>query len=158
MRPANLSKARCNMEQTLTLKGGCLCGAVRYEWQGADVSASYCHCTDCRKATGGPYTVGVGVDAAGLTISSGTPKGYTATADSGRQITREFCPDCGSPLFTRAEACPGKLFIKAGTLDEPQLITPTHQTWVGRAVHWAYLDRSLPAFQDNGPHPGEKTQ
>jgi hypothetical protein len=97
--------------------------------------------------------VGVRVDAASLIISSGKPKGYTTIADSGRQITREFCPDCGSPLFTRAEACPGEVFIKAGSLDDPHLITPTHQTWTKKAVPWAYLDKNLPASPDNGPPP-----
>jgi len=125
---------------------------------GASASASYCHCTDCRKATGGPYTVGVGVDPAGLTIPSGKIKGYTKIADSGKKITREFCPECVSPLFTRAEACPGIVFIKAGSLDSPQLVEPTHQTWIEMAVPWAYLDKDLPGFEGNGPSPGEKTR
>ena len=145
------------MQETMTLKGGCLCGAVRYEWHGTGPLASYCHCPDCRKATGGPYTVGVGVDAAGLTVRSGTTKGYTKIADSGRQITREFCPECGSPLFTRAEVLPGTVWIKAGSLDEPELVQPTHQTWTQMAVPWAYLDRSLPGYEGNGPAPGEQS-
>jgi len=144
------------MPETVTLTGGCLCGAVRYEWRGTEVSASYCHCPDCRKATGGPYTVGVGVEAAGLTLGSGRPKGYTKTADSGNRITREFCPECGSPLFTRAEVCPEKVWIKAGSVDEPQRVHPTHQSWVQMAVPWAYLDKSLPSFTGNDPSPGEK--
>lgn len=143
------------MREIGILTGGCLCGAVRYEWRGKGVSASYCHCTDCRKATGGPYTVGVGVDAAGLTLRSGTPKGYTTIADSGNPITREFCPECGSPLFTRAAVCPGLVWIKAGSLDEPQLIRPTHQTWVQMAVPWAYLSKDLPGYEGNGPSVGE---
>ena len=140
----------------MILKGGCLCGAVQYEWQGESASASYCHCPDCRKATGGPYTVGVAADPDGLTILSGKPRGYTKIADSGKNITREFCPECGSPLFTRAEACPGIVFIKGGSLDSPELIKPTHQTWIEMAVPWAYIDKDLPGFQGNGPSPGEK--
>ncbi len=142
----------------MILKGGCLCGAVQYQWQGESVSASYCHCPDCRRATGGPYTVGVSVAEAGLTIRSGKPKGYTKIADSGRNITREFCPECGSPLFTKAEACPGIVFIKAGSLDSPEIIKPTHQTWIQMAVPWAYLDKDLPGFEGNGPSPGEKIE
>jgi hypothetical protein len=146
------------MQEMVTLKGGCLCGAVRYEWRGASgsVSATYCHCPDCRKATGGPYTVGVRVDAAGLTILSGQARGYTKIADSGRWITREFCPECGSPLFTRGEKYPDVVSIKAGSLDTPELIEPTHQTWTAMAVPWAYLDKGLPSFPQNGPAPGGK--
>ena len=95
-------------------RGGCLCGTVRYEAAGDPGNASYCHCNDCKRATGGPYTVGVLVKASTLHIISGEVKGYTTTADSGRNITREFCLNCGSPLFTRSEKYPDLVFLKAG--------------------------------------------
>jgi hypothetical protein len=135
----------------MILRGGCLCGAVRYECTGDPGNASYCHCDDCKRATGGPYTVGVLVRAADLRILSGQVKGYTTIADSGRKITRQFCPECGSPLFTRAEKCPDLVFLKAGSLDEPQRVKPSCQTWTKRAVPWAYIDESLPSFPESRP-------
>ena len=132
------------------LRGGCLCGVVRYECTGNPEDASYCHCDDCRKATGGPYTVGVLVKAVDLRMISGRVKGYTTIADSGRKITRQFCPNCGSPLFTRAEKCPGLVFLKAGCLDEPELIKPSCQTWTKCAVPWAYIDERLPCYPESG--------
>jgi hypothetical protein len=133
------------------LNGGCLCGAVRYECSGDTDAASYCHCDDCKKATGGPYTVGVLVEAAKLRIVCGRVKGHTTIADSGRKITREFCPSCGSPLFTRSEKCPNLVFLKAGCLDEPDLIKPSCQVWTKRAVGWAYIDEKLPCYPENRP-------
>jgi hypothetical protein len=133
------------------LRGGCLCGSVRYECTGEVEDASYCHCDDCRRATGGPYTVGVLVQAADLRIVSGQVKGYTTTGDSGRQITREFCPNCGSPLFTRAEKCPNLIWLKAGCLDEQESIRPSRQIWTECAVPWAYIDERLPCFPKSGP-------
>jgi hypothetical protein len=53
------------------LRGGCLCGAVRYECAADPGNASYCHCDDCKRATGGPYTVGVLARAADLRILGG---------------------------------------------------------------------------------------
>ena len=38
------------------LRGRCLCGSVRYECAADPGNASYCHCDDCKRATGGPYT------------------------------------------------------------------------------------------------------
>lgn len=133
------------------LRGGCMCGAVRYECTGDPGNASYCHCDDCKRATGGPYTVGVLVRNADLRILSGQVKGYTTLADSGRNITREFCPNCGSPLFTRAEKCPDLVFLKAGSLDEPELVKPTCQTWTKRAVPWATIDETLPTYPESRP-------
>jgi hypothetical protein len=130
------------------LRGGCLCGAVRYECTADPGNASYCHCDDCKRATGGPYTVGVLARAADLRILGGQVKGYTSIADSGRKITREFCPNCGSPLFTRAEKFSDSVFLKAGSLDEPQRIQPNCQIWTKRAVPWAYIDEKLPCFPE----------
>jgi hypothetical protein len=137
------------------LQGGCLCGSVRYECAGDPGQASYCHCDDCKRATGGPYTVGVVVRAADLQILCGQVKGYTTTADSGRKITRHFCPNCGSPLFTRGEKCPELVFLKAGSLDEPERVEPNCQTWAKRAVPWAYVDEKLPCFPEDRP-PGKE--
>ncbi len=33
------------------LTGGCMCGAVRYEYDGEIGPSSYCHCDDCKRAT-----------------------------------------------------------------------------------------------------------
>lgn len=140
------------------LQGGCMCGAVRYECTGDPGNASYCHCDDCKRATGGPYTVGVLVRGADLRILSGQVKGYTTIADSGRKITREFCPHCGSPLFTRAEKCPDLVFLKAGSLDEPELVKPTCQTWTKRAVPWAHIDQTLPTYPESHPSQSDDPQ
>jgi hypothetical protein len=99
--------------------------------------------------------VGVLVRAADLRILCGQVKGYTTIADSGRKITREFCPNCGAPLFTRAEKLPDSVFLKAGSLDEPELVKPNCQTWTKRAVPWAYIDEKLPCFPEGRP-PQEK--
>jgi hypothetical protein len=130
-------------------RGGCLCGAVRYEAAGDPQNASYCHCDDCKRATGGPYTVGVLVNLSKLRIISGQVRGYTTSADSGRKITRQFCPNCGSPLFTKGEKHPEFVFLKAGSLDEPEVIKPSCQVWTKRAVPWAYIDQTLPRYTED---------
>ncbi len=136
----------------MNFRGGCLCGTVQYEAVGDPENASYCHCDDCKRATGGPYTVGVLVKLKDLHIISGEVKGYTTIADSGRKITREFCPNCGSPLFTRAEKYPDLVFLKAGSLDEPEVVKPSCQTWTKCAVPWAYIDEKLPCYSESsGP-------
>jgi hypothetical protein len=36
----------------LPLKGGCGCGAVRFEIDAPLVAAAYCHCTRCQRRSG----------------------------------------------------------------------------------------------------------
>ncbi|MBD2301859.1 GFA family protein [Nostoc sp. FACHB-190] len=131
------------------VSGGCLCGYVRYEYNGELESANYCHCQDCRKSTGSAFNVGVRVQSMGLHIVSGKVKSYTKTGDSGGTIIREFCPECGSPLFTRSPAKPQFVWIKAGSLDNHISIKPVHQIWTDSAVPWAYIAVDLPSFPRN---------
>ena len=88
---------------------------------------------------------------AALRVVSGRVKGYTTTGDSGNTITREFCPECGSPLFTKAQAYPNLIWIKAGSLDEPELIKPSKQIWTQCALPWAYINEDLPSFPKGAP-------
>jgi len=76
-------------------------------------------------------------------IVSGTPKGYTKRADSGNELTRHFCPDCGSPVYTSSPRHPDLLYIKAGALDDPIVVVPAYQSWAGSAVPWATIESGL---------------
>lgn len=131
------------------LTGRCLCGHVRYECTSEPEGATYCHCVDCRRTTGSAFNVGVRVPAANLKILSGKVKAFTKTADSGNLITREFCPECGSPLFTRSVIHADHVFIKAGSLDDPTVVVPKDQIWTSKKVPWAQIDPSLTGFLEN---------
>jgi hypothetical protein len=130
-----------------TFNGGCLCGYVRYEHAGEPGGANYCHCPDCRRTTGSAFSIGVRARIDELRIISGRVKAYTKIADSGNEITREFCPECGSSLFTRSPAHPEFVYIKAGSLDDPSLVKPACQIWTEMAVPWARIDEGLATYQ-----------
>ncbi len=127
-----------------TITGGCLCGAVRFAYDGEPGLAAYCHCTDCRRVTGSAFNVSVPLELAGLRIS-GTPKAFTKRADSGMPLARYFCADCGAPLYTASPAHPEIVYVKAGALDDPDLVKPHHQSWTRSKVAWAIIPDGLPA-------------
>jgi len=130
-----------------TFSGGCLCGYVRYEHVGDPGGANYCHCPDCRRTTGSAFSIGVRGRVDKLRIVSGRVKAYTKIADSGNEITREFCPECGSPLFTKSPAHPEFVYIKAGSLDDPSLVKPACQIWTEMAVPWSCIDEGLTTYR-----------
>lgn len=99
---------------------------------------NYCHCDDCRRMTGSAYNVGVKVPASSLKVT-GRTKSYVAPDDGERR--REFCPECGSPLFTRYV---DYVFIKAGTINGCEHLMPTHQSWTETKVPWADIPHGLP--------------
>ena len=124
--------------------GGCLCGAVQYDFDAAPIAAVHCHCSDCQKATGSGFATVFGLPETQLNLRGDTHLGsFSLTAVSGQQVTRQFCRECGSPLFTLAENNPGFIWIKAGSLDDPHWLQPTDSCWTQSAVPWAPADAQL---------------
>jgi hypothetical protein len=123
------------------LTGGCACGRVRYRCRSAPFACSYCHCRDCRKVTGAPVTVFVGVAAADLEID-GAPVERAGTA----WARRSFCPDCGTPIDYRDSRLPGERYLLAGTLDRPEAVRPTCHAFTDEAVAWLAIADDLPRY------------
>ena len=76
-----------------------------------------CHCIDCQKWTGGPYTSNAVVPRTNFKVTAGTPKTWDVTGDSGKINKHYFCGQCGSSLYTELEIMPDVTCIKAGGLD-----------------------------------------
>lgn len=131
--------------------GGCMCGAIRYEASADPIATAYCHCRDCQRASGGGFSTVVLYPQPAVTITKGQPKAYTVTADSGNKVTRQFCSDCGAPLFSQLEANPGLFVVKAASLDDPSGLTPAMSIWMDSAQPWAYVDPNLPRFPKQPP-------
>lgn len=64
-------------------------------------------------------------------------------------LTRHFCPECGSPIFTSSPEHAEYVYVKAGSLDDPLIVKPTHQNWTGSAVPWSQIGGNLPSFAQN---------
>lgn len=135
---------------TVPFTGGCLCGAVRYRGTAEPVMAGHCHCRDCQKSTGGAMASLLAVPADSLAIT-GKPKYFSVKGESGQSVDRGFCPDCGTPLISKAGALPGVVFIKAGTLDDPSWYKPTFDIFTSSAQPWDHMDPALPKFPKMPP-------
>lgn len=130
-----------------TVHGGCLCGNIRYSYAGEIGGAGICHCEDCRRITGSAFNISIGLDMSGFTVDSGEPRAFTSQSERGNSLNRHFCGNCGSPLFTTFPAQPDRVFVKAGSLDDPALVKPALQAWTGSAVSWSRVDDNLPSFE-----------
>jgi len=99
-----------------------------------------------RKCTGSAFNIGVRIEARRFRIARGSPKGFTKLGGSGDYLTRHFCPEYGSPLYTSSPRHPDVVYVKAGCLDDPTVVKPAHQIWTKSKVGWATIDPSLPGF------------
>ena len=130
----------------MEITGGCLCGAVRYRVTAEPITTRACWCRLCQYVGAGSGTVNVAFPAAAVAIS-GTLSDYRSVADSGSVMHRCFCPVCGTPVTSAAESRPHAVFVRAGTLDDPEIAAPTMTVWIDAAPSWACIDVELPAVE-----------
>ena len=130
--------------------GGCLCGAVRFEIDGELAPVQVCHCSQCRKAQGGPFATNIPVDRAAFRLLGGESElgEYRATADK----KRVFCRTCGLPIYSARDALPETLRVRAGTLDEPVRTKLEAHYYVASRARWWPLEDNLPRHE--GAKPG----
>lgn len=127
------------------IKGGCLCGAVRYSASGDPAFVGVCHCRDCQKFSGSAFAIVVGVPKAALSVQ-GTLSTFTKPGDSGKPIHRRFCPTCGSAIADEAEAMPDIVMLSGGTLDDPSGLQPAMQIYCDSAQPWVQLGGAMKRF------------
>jgi len=104
----------------VAMTGRCYCGNVQYEVEGDPVFRAQCHCRECQYVSGGAPNLAMGVPEAGFRYTQGTVKGYRRP-DLPAPVTREFCPECGTQIVSRAPGMPGVAILKVGTLDDPSV-------------------------------------
>jgi hypothetical protein len=131
---------------THPFSGGCMCGAVRYEASAEPLAVATCHCRDCQYASGGGPAIVVVMPKGSVKVTKGSVKSFTKTADNGKPITRQFCTECGTPMFSVPSEAP-MFIVKAGTLDDGSWLKPSLTLWTSSAQPWAHIDKSAPTFE-----------
>lgn len=133
-----------------TLTGGCLCGAVRYQITADPLMAGHCHCLSCRSLSGAGHSTLAAFPAHAVEFT-GEVKGYDWIADSGANVTSQFCPNCGSPLFGLNDRMEGLVAVRLGSLDDPDRVAPQMEIYTDRLLEWDRLADGLPAFPGMPP-------
>lgn len=140
------------MEQTGSMSvihGSCLCGSVKWGYDGPAGEMSHCHCSICRKAHAAPFATYFSVAASDFQVIAGADviRAYESTPG----FTRPFCSKCGSvtpiPLGERVA-------IPAGCLDDDPGIRPTMHIFTASKAPWHLIGDALPqhaAYPAGGP-------
>jgi hypothetical protein len=134
----------------MTTSGGCLCAAVRFSLTEAPLAARVCWCRVCQYLGAGNGAISVCFRSDSLSVE-GSVSWYESIADSGNRMQRGFCPACGTQLFSKAESRPHLTFIRAGALDDPNLMAPQMTIWTDAAPDWACFDPALPKVPGQPP-------
>jgi len=116
-------------------KGGCLCGAVRYVLKGEPRAVLLCHCTHCQKQSGSFVSFNLLLREADYE-QQGETNIFVDEGDSGQPVNRHFCGLCGSPIVVKPASLPGKVVLKAGTLDSLDGLLPQAEIYTDHAAKW----------------------
>ncbi len=132
------------------IKGGCLCGGVRYESHAEPVMVAVCHCTTCQRNTGSAFSLNLGVPADSVTFTGESLATYEdSSGASGKPFYRRFCSRCGSPISGHGEAYSGLVFSKAGTLDDPSWLKPSAHMWCAEKQPWVTIEEGVAQMPRN---------
>lgn len=99
----------------MSFSGSCLCGAVSYHGKN-EQGGGHCHCVDCRKTSGTTHGSHMIAPEDSFKIA-GDVRFFEKPADSGNVVSRGFCPNCGSPVYSKNSGFPGLVFVRASTLE-----------------------------------------
>lgn len=104
--------------------GSCLCGATRITVNNMSHEAGACHCSMCRKWSGGPL---IAVDCGTDVTFKGEEN--VSVFDSSKWAERGFCNKCGTHLFYRLKQ--GQQYIMpVGLFDEDEMFMFDHQIFI----------------------------
>jgi hypothetical protein len=137
-------------EPALPIRGGCLCGKVRYEVTAPFAFASYCHCTRCQRRTGTAAAASARVVPGSLRVTAGEELVAAWTPPDG--FAKCFCSACGGALWSRDPSHPEVLSVRLGTVDGDPGIRPAHRQYVAYAASWEPIpDDGLPRYDEGRP-------
>jgi hypothetical protein len=132
------------------IRGGCLCGGVRFELARAVGPFELCHCSRCRKASGSAFAAGLGVRVEDYRLLCGAELIRTYEAPIRERppaYSAAFCSRCGSPV---PNPPPDATWfeIAAGLLDDDPGVRPDKHIFVERKSAWFPISDALPRFTE----------
>ena len=127
---------------TISIEGGCYCGAVRYELVGVPLASMVCHCQSCRRIAGAPVVAWITVAKDDFRLT----RGQVSDLESSIGVKRTFCSSCGTPLTYSSVKYPEEIDVTTCTLDDPNAYPPAHHSWLSQDLRWVRFGDGLPVY------------
>jgi len=141
----------CSMpvDENLPWKGGCTCGAVRYQLTGEPLFVHCCHCRWCQRETGASFALNAMIEADRVGLLSGEPEMVNTPSNSGKGQRIARCPHCRIALWSNyAGAGDAVRFVRVGTLDDPDRLPPDLHIFTSSKQPWVILPPNIPAVDE----------
>jgi hypothetical protein len=130
----------------MPLEGGCACGAIRYRLTEPPLIVHACHCRDCQRLSGSAFATNMWIESRYVAATGDTPAACSLKGGSGQPHDVFFCPRCGTTLWSRYDPVPWALFVRVGTLDEPDAAKPDVHIFTRSKLPWLELPKGARVF------------
>lgn len=158
-RPVTEYEREWRGRQVLTMtpySGSCLCGRVRYQVSPPIKFVAHDHCSICRRAHGTAFVTWCGVksekDQFQLHSGASDLRSYRSSPEAERQ----FCGNCGSPLFFRSSKWPGEVHFTRASIQQDMTERPIAHVFFSDRANWINFQDDLPKY--GGPTGMEKLE
>ena len=135
------------------LRGGCGCGAVRFEVTAPLAGAGYCHCTRCQRRTGTGSSAQARIDGRTFRLLAGAEvvRGWLPP---GGGFEKCFCGECGAHLFSRNPDDPTQMSVRMAAFDADPGVRPSYRQFVAYAAPWEPIpDDGLERYPESRSRP-----
>jgi hypothetical protein len=132
------------------MKGSCFCGAVQFEVAGPFINLGFCHCTTCKKISGGGGTANGRARTEDVSVLQGRESIVTFQPYEG--TAKSFCRLCGSNLFGGGWPESEHASVRLSAIDSGLNQKPDAHTFVRSVAPWETLpDDGLPRYETGRP-------
>ncbi len=129
-----------------SVKGECLCGAVKFEIYLPTKWCAHCHCTLCRRSHGAAFVTWFGVDDDQFKLIRGEEK--LKWFHSSKESKRGFCSHCGSHILFRSVKWLGEIHITLSNMTGAIDRQPQAHAFFDTHVSWLEFEDKLPRYND----------
>ncbi len=130
-----------------SLRGSCLCGAIRFAIVGKIGPIGQCHCSKCRKVSGTDGNAVFYTAYSSFNWLAGLDQVKHFKVPNSKDWTSSFCETCGSPV-PHSDPTGKFYFVPAGLLDDD----PGHRGYaahifVGSKAPWVCITDTAPQYE-----------
>ena len=124
--------------------GKCLCGNIEVQCDDLPKNVAACYCEDCQKVSGGGPSFNIVISDEKIRFIKGKPSIYKMKSESGNDLERLFCSDCGTAICSKLQS---RTVWKAGLFSHLKDLEVAVNVWTKSSNKLCYVDTNKTTFE-----------
>jgi hypothetical protein len=112
-----------------------------------------CHCLHCQTTSGSAFGLHALLPEAAIAVT-GPVVTYEHEGTANTPSRQRLCAECYTRISNSNAAAPGLVILRAGTLDDSNLLEPVAHIWVKRKQPWVAIPEDVRSWPES-PTPEE---